>query len=74
MADEPAPRRLLRKPQVQQVHPVSDKTRRAHEAAGLFPRRLRLEGTNIAVWDEAEILAWQRQSVKPWKLASADVA
>lgn len=59
-----APRRLLRKAEVELVHPVSDKTRRLHERAGLFPKRLRIEGTKFAVWDAAEVAAWSQRAVK----------
>jgi len=54
---EPAPRRLIRKPELLRRVPYSDTTIWREEKAGRFPRRVQL-GPGAVGWYEDEIDAW----------------
>jgi prophage regulatory protein len=49
---------FIRRDEIDQVHPVRDKTRKRAEAAGLFPRRIKL-APRVSAWRRSEVEAWQ---------------
>jgi predicted DNA-binding transcriptional regulator AlpA len=49
---------FIRRDEIDRVHPVKDKTRKRAEAAGLFPRRIKL-APRVSAWRRSEVEAWQ---------------
>jgi prophage regulatory protein len=61
---------MLKKKDVCRLSSVSPATLDRWEAAGLFPKRIRL-GTGRVAWWEAEVLEWlERQAQRPLDLSS----
>jgi predicted DNA-binding transcriptional regulator AlpA len=49
---------FMRRDELKDIHPVSDRTRQRAEAAGLFPRRIQL-APHIPGWRRSEVAQWQ---------------
>jgi predicted DNA-binding transcriptional regulator AlpA len=62
----------MRRNEIKNIHPVSDKARQRAEAAGLFPRRIQL-APHIPVWRRSDIAAW-RADPNAWAKQSGAVA
>ena len=48
---------FMRRREVDEVHPVPDRTRKRAEEAGLFPRRIKL-APHVPGWRRSEVEAW----------------
>jgi predicted DNA-binding transcriptional regulator AlpA len=57
MTADVAPTFML-KEEVEKIHPVSDRSRKRAEMAGLFPHRVAL-APHKAGWRRSEVLAWE---------------
>ena len=60
---EPAPRRLIRKPELLRRVPYSDTTIWREEKAGRFPRRVQL-GPMAVAWYEDEVDEWIKSRIR----------
>jgi len=60
---EPAPRRLIRKPELLRRVPYSDTTIWREEKAGRFPRRVQL-GPGAVAWFEDEVNDWIKARIR----------
>lgn len=48
----------MKREEIENIHPVSDRARQRAEAAGLFPRRVKL-APHIPAWRRSDVAAWQ---------------
>lgn len=48
---------FMRRQEIDEVHPVSERTRKRAEEAGLFPRRIKL-APHVPGWRRGEVEAW----------------
>jgi predicted DNA-binding transcriptional regulator AlpA len=56
MTDEAEPP-FMRRDEVEKIHPVTDRARRAAENVRLFPPRVQLS-PHVAAWRRSEVLEW----------------
>lgn len=55
---EVAASQYVKREEIENIHPVSDRARQRAEAAGLFPRRVKL-APHISAWRRSDVTAWQ---------------